>query len=93
MGSILQTPASPAGSSSPSPRRGSGDLLGLIEGTLAGIGGVYMSTHSALITVVAAVTAVVLTAIMVLSPQVALAHCQIGRRRRRLEKVGAETHT
>lgn len=48
----------------PAPRRrpGAGSLLTLVNGVLAGVGGVYVGTHSALITVIAAGTAIILAA-------------------------------
>jgi len=50
--------------SSPPPRRrpGAGPLLTLVNGVLAGVGSVYLGTHSVLITVVAGVTAILLAA-------------------------------
>jgi len=58
----VPTPASPTSSPAPPPRRrpGAGTLLTLVNGVLAGIGGVYASTHSILITVVAGVMAIAL---------------------------------
>lgn len=50
----------------PSPRHGSEGVLALVNGVLAGVGGLYISTRSALITVVAALAAIVLTAIVLL---------------------------
>ena len=62
-------PASAPPASSPPlpPRRrpSAGTLLTLVNGVLAGVGGVYVSTHSVLITVIAGVMAIVL-AVMVL---------------------------
>jgi hypothetical protein len=52
----------------PGPGHGFGGILALVNGALVGIGGVYISTRSALITVVAALAAIVLTA-MVLLPR------------------------
>ena len=48
----------------PPPRRrpGAGPLLTLVNGVLAGVGSVYLGTHSVLITVVAGVTAILLAA-------------------------------
>lgn len=43
-------------------RRDAGQLLTLVDGVLAGIAGVYISTHSTLITVIAAGTTIVLAA-------------------------------
>ena len=58
--------ASVAPASSPPPQRrpGSGAVLTLVNGALAGVGGVYAGTHSVLITVIAAAVAVVLTVLM-----------------------------
>ena len=59
-------PATPSGSLPPPQRRPSaGTLLTLVNGVLAGVGGIYVSTHSVLITVIAVVMAIVL-AVMVL---------------------------
>jgi len=60
-----ETPASPA---PPRQRPGAGTILTLVNGVLAGVGGVYVSTHSVLITVIATVVAIVLT-VMVLIAQ------------------------
>ena len=57
--------AAPASSSPPRRRQGSGALLTLVNCVLAGVGGVYVSTHSVLITVIAAAMAITL-AVMVL---------------------------
>ena len=49
----------------PRPRRpGSGAILTLVNGALAGVGGVYVATRSVLITVIAAVAAIVLAAMV-----------------------------
>jgi hypothetical protein len=63
-------PASPSASSEtsseslPTPparrRPGPGAIVTVVNGVLAGIGGVYASTHSILITIVAGVMAIVL---------------------------------
>jgi hypothetical protein len=48
----------------PSPRHRRPDpdaLLTLVNGVLAGVGGVYATTHSVMVTVIAGVTAAVLT--------------------------------
>jgi hypothetical protein len=61
--------ASSTPASSPPPRRpGAGAVLTLVNGALAGVGGVYAGTHSVLVTVIAAVAAVVL-AVLVLAFQ------------------------
>ena len=65
-------PAAPAAppANTPPPRRrpGAGTLLTLVNGVLAGVGSVYVGTHSVLITVIAGVTAIVLAA-MVMFPR------------------------
>jgi hypothetical protein len=51
----------------PSPQRrhpGAGTLLTLVNGVLAGVGGVYVSTHSALITIIAVLVVISLTIIV-----------------------------
>jgi hypothetical protein len=55
-------PAPPASFPTPPPRRrpGPGALLTVVNGVLAGIGGVYASTHSILITIAAGAMAIVL---------------------------------
>jgi hypothetical protein len=53
-------PASPP--PAPGGRPGTGTLLTLINGALAGVGSVYVSTHSVLITVIAAMVAMTLAA-------------------------------
>jgi phage shock protein PspC (stress-responsive transcriptional regulator) len=59
-------PSAPPASSPPSRRHASaGTLLTLVNGVLAGVGSVYVGTHSVLITVIAVVMAIVL-AVMVL---------------------------
>ena len=61
--------ASSTPASSPPPRRpGAGAVLTLVNGALAGVGGVYAGAHSVLVTVIAAVAAVVL-AVLVLAFQ------------------------
>jgi hypothetical protein len=72
MASHARTPV-PAGSgSSPMPpgkRPGGGTILTLASGVLAGVG-VYVSTHSVLITLVAASAAIVLAAMVLFPPRV-----------------------
>jgi hypothetical protein len=63
---VLPASVPPASAPPSSPRHGSGGILALVDGGLAGVGGVYISTRSALITVVAALTAIMLTAIVLL---------------------------
>ncbi len=63
MDTAIPVPAPPA---SPPPRRrppGAGTLLTLVNAVLAGIGGVYASTQSVLITIIAGVMAIVITAL------------------------------
>lgn len=62
--------ASSTPASSPPPRRrpGAGAVLTLVNGALAGVGCVYAGTHSVLVTVIAAVAAVVF-AVLVLAFQ------------------------
>jgi hypothetical protein len=64
---VVPAPAPPVGSPQPTRRRpGAGALLTLVNGVLAGVGGVYVSTHSVMITVIAAVVAVVLAAMVLI---------------------------
>ena len=61
--------ASPA-SSPPSRRRpGAGALLTLVNGVLAGVGSVYVGTHSVFITVIAGVTAILLAVMVLIFPR------------------------
>jgi uncharacterized membrane-anchored protein YitT (DUF2179 family) len=53
----------PAGSDPP-PRPSAGTILTLVNGVLAGVGGVFVGTHSVLITIIAAVVATVLAAMV-----------------------------
>ena len=63
-------PAAPSASSQPPRRRpGAGALLTLVNGVLAGVGGVYVSTHSVLITVIAAAMAIALAVIVLVLPR------------------------
>jgi hypothetical protein len=57
-------PASPTNFPTPPhrPRPGAGTLLTVVNGVLAGIGSIYASTHSILITIIAGVMAVALAA-------------------------------
>ena len=58
------TPPTPPASSPPPRRRpGARALLTLVNGTLAGVGNVYVGTHSVLITVIAAAVGVVLAVV------------------------------
>jgi hypothetical protein len=63
---VFPAPALPASAPPTGPRHGCEGILALVNGVLADIGGVYISTRSALITVVAALTSIILTAIMLL---------------------------
>lgn len=55
-------------SGSPSPRDpGTESILTLATGVLAGVGSVFVGTHSVLITLIAAVTAITLTIIVIAS--------------------------
>jgi len=62
-------PAAPAPPPADTQRRrpGAGTLLTLVNGVLAGVGSVYVSTHSVLITVIAGIMAILLTAIVTFS--------------------------
>lgn len=62
-------PAPPAGSTPPRRRPGAGTLLTLVNGVLAGVGSVYVGTHSVLITVIAGITAILLVAMVLIFPQ------------------------
>ena len=48
----------------PPPRPGAGTILTLVNGVLAGVASVFVGTHSVLITIVAAVVAVTLAAMV-----------------------------
>jgi hypothetical protein len=58
------TPTPAASSSQPGGDPGSGALLALVNGGLAGVGSVYIGTHSVLITIIAGVMAIVLALIV-----------------------------
>lgn len=67
MDNVVPVPPQPAGSPQPPRRRpGAGAMLTLVNGVLAGVGGVYVSTHSIMITVIAAVAAIVLAAMVLI---------------------------
>lgn len=53
--------------SRPSTRWGAGPMVVLVEGVLAGVGGVYLATASVLITLVASAAAVVMTALVLMA--------------------------
>lgn len=64
------TPASadPSGPVTPRERRpGAGTVLTLVNGVLAGVGGVYVSTRSVLVTVIAAAAAMVLAIMLMIA--------------------------
>jgi hypothetical protein len=61
-GRVRSTGSSSPGRGSP----GSGGLIALVNGGLAGIGGVYATTHSVTITVIAGVVALALALMVVL---------------------------
>ena len=63
---VLPSPVPSAGAPPGSPQDGSGGILALVNTVLAGVAGVYISTRSELITVVAALAAIVLTATVLL---------------------------
>jgi hypothetical protein len=50
-------------------RPGAGTVLTLVNGVLAGVGGVYVSAHSVLITVIAGIMAITVAAIVVIFPR------------------------
>lgn len=55
----------PPSSGSPAPRRpGTESVLTLVGGVLAGVGSVFGATHSIVVTLIAVITAVVLTAML-----------------------------
>jgi len=60
----VPTPAQPTEPPPPHRRPGAGTLLTLVNGVLAGVGGVYVSTHSVLITIIAVLVALALTVIV-----------------------------
>lgn len=68
MGNASPVPAVPV---SPPPRQrpGAGMLLTLVNGVLADVGGVYASTRSVPVTVIAAVMAVVVVALVLVFHQ------------------------
>jgi hypothetical protein len=64
---VIPAPAPPVGSPEPPRRRpGAGALLTLVNGVLAGVGGVYVSTHSVMITVIATTVAIALAAMVLI---------------------------
>jgi hypothetical protein len=66
MDSTAVVPDPPAGP--PSPRRpGSGAILTLVNGVLAGVGSVFVGTHSVLVTIIAAVVAIALTVMILIT--------------------------
>jgi hypothetical protein len=61
-------PGHPVSAGRPSPRRrhDADRLLNLINGSLAGVGGVYLATHSVAVTIIAGVVATMLASLMVI---------------------------
>ena len=57
----------PPGSPPSSRRPRGGTILTLVNGVLAGVGGVFVGTHSVLVTVIATVAAVVLAAMVLIA--------------------------
>jgi len=53
-----EVPAASAGSPPPRRSSGAGEVLTLVSGTLAGVGAVYSTTHSVLVTSIAAGVAI-----------------------------------
>ncbi len=66
MSAPVPASAPPAGSPPPRRRLGAGALLTLVNGVLAGVGGVYATTHSVLITIIAGVMTIALAAMMLI---------------------------
>ena len=64
MNSAVPAPAHSGNPPRPPQRPDGGLVLTVVNGVLAGVGGVYASTHSVLVTAIAAVTAVMLAAIV-----------------------------
>lgn len=67
MGSIAPVPAAPP--KSPRPPKGGANttaLLAVVNGALVGVGSVYLTTHSVLVTLAAAAAAVILGALVLL---------------------------
>ena len=66
-----QVPGSPSPRtpSRPDRRWGARPLVTLIEAVFAGVGGVYLSTGSVPITIVAAVVAVIVVALVLVAPR------------------------
>lgn len=60
-------PEQPAIPSQPPRHASAGTILTVVNGVLAGVGGVYVGTHSVLITVIAAVVAVALAGMILIS--------------------------
>jgi hypothetical protein len=56
-------------SSRPPRRPGAGALLTLVNGALAGVGSMYVGTHSVLITIIAAAVAIALAVIVLAFPR------------------------
>ena len=64
-------PGRPVPSGRPPARRhhNAGGLLNLLNGALAGVGGVYLATHSIVVTIIAGVVAMVLASLAVTHPR------------------------
>lgn len=64
MGSTVPAPAAPTGDPRP-PREGVNTtaLLAVVNGSLVGVGSVYLTTHSVLVTLVASISSVILGAL------------------------------
>lgn len=60
-------PERSAGSPRPPRRPSAGAILTLVNGALAGVGGVFAGTHSVLVTLVAATVAIVLAAMVLIA--------------------------
>ena len=60
---ISSQPGRPGSEGRPPARRRNetGAMLNLLNGALAGVGGVYLATHSVVVTIIAAAAAVLLT--------------------------------
>ena len=65
MGTMVAPSETPAGPPRPQ-RPGAGTILTLVNGVLAGIASVYVGTHSVLVTVIAAVVAAALAAMVLI---------------------------
>jgi hypothetical protein len=67
MGNSVRVPPAPPSSPRKRKRRPDvGTLLAVVNGALAGVAGVYLSTHSVAVTLMAAAAAVILGALILL---------------------------